>query len=47
MYLPLYTKKIYKSDYFKGLTQKDAYNKYYQSIIDATKEFNNFDIYGH
>lgn len=41
------SKKIYKDDFFKGLTQKESYNKYYQSIIDTTKEFRNFDIYGH
>lgn len=41
------TKKIYKSGYFEGLTQQEAYNKYYQSIIDANKEFKDFDTYGH
>ena len=40
-------KKIYKDDFFNGLNQKEAYNKYYQSIIDTTKEFKSFDVYGH
>jgi histidinol-phosphatase (PHP family) len=33
--------------YFKDKTEEQAYGEYFQSIIDNTKKFSNFDVYGH
>lgn len=38
---------ISKPEYFKGYSKKEAYEKYLKSIVDTTKNFNNFDSYGH
>ena len=40
-------KAVSKNEYFEKLTQREAYTKYFESIIKTIKEFKNFDIYGH
>ncbi|RDY28206.1 histidinol-phosphatase HisJ family protein [Romboutsia weinsteinii] len=39
--------RLIQSDFFKGLNKKEAYTKYFESIIKTTKEFKKFDVYGH
>ncbi|MGL5314925.1 MAG: histidinol-phosphatase HisJ family protein [Peptostreptococcaceae bacterium] len=33
--------------FFDGYSKKEAYTKYFESIIDTTKSFKNYDSYGH
>ncbi len=33
--------------FYEGKTEEQAYGEYFQSIIDNTKKFSNFDVYGH
>lgn len=33
--------------YFKGLSKKDAYTRYFETILKTVDEFTNFDSYGH
>ena len=37
----------YLPAYYEGRTEEEAYREYFQSIIDNTKKFSNFDVYGH
>lgn len=39
--------RLVQSEFFKGLSKEEAYTKYFEYIIKTTKEFNNFDTYGH
>lgn len=44
--------KIYGNDpamgeYFNNKTEKQAYLKYFESILENVKTFNNFNVYGH
>ncbi len=33
--------------FFEGLTQKEAYNKYFKEVLENIKIYNEFDVYGH
>ncbi len=33
--------------YFQGISKKEAYTKYFESIMETTKKFRNYDSYGH
>ena len=37
----------YYPSFYEGKTEEEAYSEYFQSIIDNTKKFSNFDVYGH
>lgn len=34
-------------NFFKGYSKKEAYTKYFQSIIETTNNFKDYDTYGH
>ncbi|MGL6107193.1 histidinol-phosphatase HisJ family protein [Romboutsia sp.] len=38
---------VSRPQYYRGYSKKEAYQKYFESIIEATKLFKNFDSYGH
>ncbi|MBO3445541.1 histidinol-phosphatase HisJ family protein [Clostridium sp. CCUG 7971] len=39
--------RLVQSEFFNGLSKEEAYTKYFESIIKTTKEFNDYDTYGH
>ena len=39
--------KIHNRSYFDGKSKKEAYNRYFEYIIECTKKFKEFNIYGH
>ncbi len=40
-------KDPYYPEYFKGRSDREAFEEYFVSIIDNLKAYNNFDVYGH
>lgn len=37
----------YYPEYFDGISQEDAYNRYFSSVLENISCFTDFDIYGH
>lgn len=35
------------SSFFEGLTQKEAYMKYFEEVLQNIKQYDEFDVYGH
>lgn len=33
--------------FFEGLTQKEAYTKYFKEVLENVKQYDEFDVYGH
>lgn len=40
-------KSFYQGHFFEGLTQEEAYEKYFKLLIDMVDEFDDFDVVGH
>lgn len=40
-------KDPYLPSFYEGRTQEEAYQEYFESILDNLKVFTNFDVYGH
>lgn len=40
-------KKIYNGSYFSNMTKKEAHEKYFNYILECTRNFTDFNIYGH
>ncbi|SHG87748.1 histidinol-phosphatase (PHP family) [Thermosyntropha lipolytica DSM 11003] len=38
---------FYTGDFFKEKEQKEAYLRYFENILEAVKQFHNYDVYGH
>lgn len=37
----------YKAEYFKGRSEKDAYQEYFECILENLESYLDFDVYGH
>ena len=40
-------KELYGNDFFQGLTQKEAYRRYFEDVLNSVTQFNEFCVYGH
>ncbi|MDE7233380.1 MAG: PHP domain-containing protein, partial [Lachnospiraceae bacterium] len=40
-------KDPYYTSFYEGRTQEDAYQEYFESILENLKAYSNFDVYGH
>ncbi len=40
-------KDPYFPSFFEGRTDEEAYREYFESILENTQKFSNFDVYGH
>jgi len=38
---------FYNGDFFKGKTQNEAYQRYFEIVLDAVKSFDDYDVFGH
>jgi len=38
---------FYNGDFFKGKTQKEAYRRYFELVLDSVRRYDNYDVYGH
>lgn len=37
----------YYPEYFEGKTEKDAYHRYFESILEIVSSYNDYNVYGH
>ncbi|OPJ56523.1 histidinol-phosphatase HisJ family protein [Alkalithermobacter paradoxus] len=40
-------KDLYNGDIFKGISQKEGYEKYYLDVLNIVKNFDNYSVLGH
>lgn len=40
-------KDLYTQEYFQNKTKKEAYQRYFETCLDAVRSMNNFDVFGH
>jgi histidinol-phosphatase (PHP family) len=38
---------FYNGDFFKGKTQEEAYQRYFEIVLNTVKSFNDYDVFGH
>lgn len=38
---------FYTGDFFKAKRQDEAYRRYFENVLEAVQQFNNYDVYGH
>jgi histidinol-phosphatase (PHP family) len=38
---------LYNGDFFKGKTQQEAYRRYFEIVLEAVQNYDNYDIFGH
>lgn len=38
---------FYNGDFFKGKTQDEAYQRYFEIVLQAVENFDNYDVFGH
>ncbi|MDO9628751.1 MAG: histidinol-phosphatase HisJ family protein [Acholeplasmataceae bacterium] len=38
---------FYNGDFFKGKTQKEAYMRYYEIVLNAVRSYDDYDVFGH
>ena len=38
---------LYNGDFFQGKTQKEAYMRYYEIVLDAVRSYDDYDVFGH
>jgi len=38
---------FYNGDFFKGKTQVEAYQRYFEIVLDSVRNYQNYDVYGH
>jgi histidinol-phosphatase (PHP family) len=37
----------YYGQYFEGKTQEESYKRYFEAVLDAVQQFDDFDVFGH